>query len=269
MRRARRSSWSTGAGVIRLYGTLASMPASFSVEYRGPHGRGHPGPDLGAGPVRLLVDGETVAETKANGQADRAGRRRVRGPGGDAVLGRERQARVARPGRRRRRRVRARPRAGHARGATGRVRARHPQLYASRHVLSGRGSGRAGDHRPHLPAAAPARDPVAVDRSAATCCRASTCRTSRCHRSRSIIELPGWVKAVLGHQAVLAADRGRRRARLARARAPETPRRLGLRACSRSRRRTARRTPTRTSSTALRPCSCSGTAPAAASARRT
>src|SRR5688500_7491293 len=68
VRRARRSSWSTGAGVIRVYGTLASMPASFSVEYEGRTVEVIPDAIWERDRVRLVVDGETVVERKANGK---------------------------------------------------------------------------------------------------------------------------------------------------------------------------------------------------------
>lgn len=51
-----------------MYGTVASMPASFSVEYEGRTVQVIPDPIWERDRVRLVVDGETVAERKANGK---------------------------------------------------------------------------------------------------------------------------------------------------------------------------------------------------------
>ena len=51
-----------------MYGTLANMPASFSVEYEGRTVEVIPDPIWEQDRVRLVVDGETVAERKANGK---------------------------------------------------------------------------------------------------------------------------------------------------------------------------------------------------------
>ena len=51
-----------------MYGTLANMPASFSIEYEGRTVEVIPDPLWEQDRVRLVVDGETVAERKANGK---------------------------------------------------------------------------------------------------------------------------------------------------------------------------------------------------------
>ena len=170
------------------------MPASFSVEYEGRTVEVIPDPIWEQDRVRLVVDGETVAETKANAQADGARGRRVRGAGGDAVLGRERQARVSwcrtvatseyeldpEPGTR----ARASPRGAPA-----------PGLYASRYVLGGAAQvavaiiGFTSLLRLH------ARDPVAVDRSARPPADRPAGHAAAVVPDRS--RLPGWVQEVL------------------------------------------------------------------------
>ena len=119
-----------------MYGTLASMPASFSVEYEGRTVEVIPDPIWEQDRVRLVVDGETVAETKAN-----AKQTVLAGDGFEvrAVVpfwgGSVKRASLVPDGRDEEYELDPEPGTRAARvAAWGR---RHPKLYASRYVLSG------------------------------------------------------------------------------------------------------------------------------------
>ena len=119
-----------------MYGTLVDMPTKFSVQYEGRSIEVVPDAITQRDRVRLLVDGEAVAETKANGKktvlaGDGFQVRAVMPFWGGSVTraslvpdGRDEEWELEpEPG------TRAARRAAFAR--------RHPRLYASRHVLTG------------------------------------------------------------------------------------------------------------------------------------
>lgn len=119
-----------------MYGTVADMPASFSVEYEGRTVEVIPDPLWERDRVRLVVDGETVAERKANGkqtvlEADGFEVRAVMPPWGGRVT----RASLVPAGEDVEYEMDPEPGTRAAKlAAWGRE---HPKLYASRYVLTG------------------------------------------------------------------------------------------------------------------------------------
>ena len=164
------------------------MPASFSVEYEGRTVEVIPDPIWEQDRVRLVVDGETVAETKAN-----AKQTVLAGDGFEvrAVMpfwgGSVKRASLVPDGGDEEYELDPEPGTRAARvAAWGR---RHPKLYASRYVLSGAAQVAAAiigfTFLLRLSPRSRGR------RSTCPTCPGSTCRTCRCRRFRSIWSCPG------------------------------------------------------------------------------
>jgi len=119
-----------------MYGTLAGMPAKFSVEYQGRSVEVVPDSLWERDRVRLLVDGETVVERTANGKqtvltGDGFEVRAVMPFWGGSVVSAELvPAGGVNP-------LELEPEAGTRAARRAAFARRHPRLYASRHVISG------------------------------------------------------------------------------------------------------------------------------------
>ena len=178
-----------------MYGTLASMPASFSVEYEGRRVEVIPDPIWEQDRVRLVVDGETVAETKANAKqtvlaGDGFEVRAVMPFWGGSVKraslvpdgGDEEYELDPEPGTRAARR--------------GRVGAPAPEAVRLAVRAQRRGAGRGGDHRLRVPAAA-ASPPIPWPSIDLPDLPRIDLPDLPLPSFQIDLELPGWVQAVL------------------------------------------------------------------------